>query len=123
MGEGRAATMGQSLFAKACEMAGVNPEVAPLWFKGIELTLTEEPPVAVLPNYPSVMEDRQRAAVELERLAGLGGIHWREEGSHPPDLRARPSHLIAKGGRARAVHDWSRARCPVNSVLSNPPPQ
>ena len=31
----RTATKGQSPSTKACEMMGVNPEVAPLWFNGI----------------------------------------------------------------------------------------
>ena len=77
----------------------------------------------VLSDYPSVAEDRQRAAAELDRLAGLGKIHWYEEGSRPPDLRVCPSHLIVKGGKARAARDWSRAMYPLNSMLSNPPVQ
>ena len=47
-----------------------------LRFDGVELSFTKEPPVAVLPDRPSVMEDRQRAAVELGRLAALGIIFF-----------------------------------------------
>ena len=54
--EDRAATKGQSLSARARESLGVDPEVAHLWFNGINLTFTEEPPVVVLPDYPSVAE-------------------------------------------------------------------
>ena len=35
----------------------------------------------------------------------------------------RPSHLIAKGDKARAARDWSRAAYPLNFMLSNPPVQ
>ena len=76
--------------ARAWEPLGVDPGVARLWFNGISLTFTEEPPVVVLPDYPSVAEDRQRAAAELDRLAGLGRIYWYEGDSYPPDLRVRP---------------------------------
>ena len=65
-------------------------------------------------------EDRQKAAVELDRLAALGKIHWYGEGSHPPDLRVCPSHLTVKGDKNRMVHDWSCAQYPLNSMLVNP---
>ena len=42
--EGRAATKGQSLSVRACESLGMGPEVKHLWFNGISLTFTEEPP-------------------------------------------------------------------------------
>ena len=79
--------------------------------------------MVVLPDYPSVSEDRQRAASELDRLAELGKIHWYENGSYPPDLRVCPSHLIVKGDKARVAHDWSRAAYPLDSALTNPPAQ
>ena len=119
--EDRTGTKGQSLSAKACGAAGVDPEVAPLWFDGIALAFAEEPRVAVLPDYPSVVGDRQVAAVELDRLAGLGKIHCYEEGSRPPDLRVCPPHLIVKEDNVRAAHDWSNALYPLNSVLATPP--
>ena len=75
MHEDRAATGGQSLSARAREEVGVDPEVAPLWFDRISLTFTEVPTVVALSDYPSVSEGRQRAASELDRLAGLGKIH------------------------------------------------
>ena len=102
---------------------GVGPEVASLWFNGIRLTFAGEPPAAVLPDYPSVAEDGQRAAAELDRLAGLGRIYGYRGGSCPPDLRVCPSHMIVKGDKARAAHDWSCAAYPLNSMLSNPPAQ
>ena len=104
--EGRTATKGQSLSARAREAAGVDPEVAPRWFDGITLTFAEEPRVVIPPDYPSVVDDRQLAAVELDRLAGMGKIHWYEEGSYPPDLLASPSHLIVKEDKVRAARDW-----------------
>ena len=97
--------------------------MAPLWFEGFGLTFTEEPPVVVLPNHPSVAKGRQRAAAELDRLAGLGKIHWYQGGLRPPDLRVRPPHLVAKEDKVRVIRDWSSALYPLNSVLSNPPVQ
>ena len=35
----------------------------------------------------------------------------------------RPSHVIAKGDKARVARDWSCAAYPLNSMLSNPPVQ
>ena len=121
--EDAAAVKGQSLSARAREEAGVDAETLSLWFDGITLDFTETPPAVVLPDYPSVSEDRHRAAAELGRLAGLGKISWREEGSRPPDLRVCPPHLIAKGEKSRVAHDWSCVGYPLNSVLANPPVQ
>ena len=109
--------------ARACEAVGVDPEVASLWFDGISLDFSEAPPVVVLSDYPSVAEDRQRAASELDRLAGLGETHWYGAGSYSPDVRVRPPHLVAKGDKARVAQGWSRAGFPLNSMLSNPPVQ
>ena len=123
VGEDRTATNGQPLSAKPRETVGVDPEVASIWFEGIGLTFAADPPAEVLPDYLSVAEDRQRAAVELDRLAGLRKIHWYEGGSRPPDLRVCPSHLIAMDDKVRVAHDWSSALYTLNSVLSNPPVQ
>ena len=101
----------------------MDPEVASIWFEGVGLTFAAEPPAAVLPGYLSVAEDRQRATVELDRLAGLRKIHWYEGGSRPPDLRVCPSNLIAMDDKVRVAHDWSSALYTLNSVLSNPPVQ
>ena len=65
-------------------------------------------------------DDRERAAAELGRLASLGRTHWYVEGSHPPDLRAWPPHLILKGDKERVERDWSNALFPANAVLVNP---
>ena len=121
VGEDLTAAFGMSLSEAGCSTLGVRTEMAAQWFHGVELPLTESPPVVILPDYPSVAEDRQRAAVELDRLAKLGKIHWYKEGSHPPDLRVCPSHLIIKGDKVRAVRDWSCARYPLNAMLVNPP--
>ena len=98
-----AAAKGQSLFARAREKIGVDPEIAALWFDGISLEFPEMPSVVVLPDYPSVSENRHRAASELGRLAGLGKIYWYGGGSFPPDLLVCPPHLIAKVRRP----EWS----------------
>ena len=78
----------------------MNPGVMSLRFEGIELSVAEEPPVVVLPDYPSFLAGR---------LAAMGKIHWYAAGSYPPDLRVCPSHLIVNGDRARVGHDWSNA--------------
>ena len=75
IGEDLAAAHGLPLSEGGRRTLGVRTEMATQWFNGVELPLTETPPVAILPDYPSVLEDRQRAAVELGRLATLGKIH------------------------------------------------
>ena len=74
--EDRAATRGKSQSARAREAVGVDPEAVSLWFGGISLTFADVPPVVAISDYPSVAGDRQRAASELDRLAGLGEIRW-----------------------------------------------
>ena len=81
--EDRTAARGLSLSEAGCRALGVRAEMMAQWFEGVELPLTEYPPVVILPDYPSVVGDRRRAAVELDRLAALGKIHWYEEGSYP----------------------------------------
>ena len=116
-----AAAIGQTLSAKFRERVHVEPEVLDSWFNGIQLPCLEEPPV--LPDCPSVADDWERAAVELDCLASLGKTNWYAEGSYPPDLRVRPSHVIAKEDKVRVVRDWPAAAFSWNSVLVNPPAQ
>ena len=82
---------------------------------------TEDPPIVALPDYPSVLAERETASVELDRLATLGEIHWYSEGSYLPDLRARPSHLVVKTDKVRVVRNWPNVLFPLNSTLVNPP--
>ena len=91
------------------------------WFQGIKLAFAKRPSPVVLPNNPSMNEDSEAAAAELGRLASLGGTHWREDGSYPPDRFVCPSHLIVKGDKVRVAHDWSNYQYPLNSALANPP--
>ena len=121
--EDRAATMDESLPAKGREEVKVGPDVTSRLFEGIELPITEEPPVAALPDYPSAAGDRFRAAAESGRLAALGTFHWYSEGSYPPDLRACPSHWVEKGDKVRVARDCPNELYPLNSVLDNPPVQ
>ena len=121
--EDRTATMGQYLCAKGRDDAKLGPDVMPLWFEGIELSIAEEPPVVVFPDYPSALEDRFRAAAEWSRVAKMGQIHWYDAGSYPSDLRVCPSRLIVMRDKVRVAHDWSNALCPLNSVLDNRPVQ
>ena len=109
VGEDFAAARGMSLSEAGRKTLGIRTEMGAQWFDGAELPLTEPPPVVILQDYPSVAEDRQRAAVELDRRADLGEIHWYKGVSYPPDLRVCPSHLIVKKDKNRMVHDWSCA--------------
>ena len=99
--------MGHSLCATGGEEVQVGPDAMSRWFEGIELPFSEAPPVVVLPDYPSVLDDRHRSAVELGRSAAFGEIHWYSEGSRPADLRVCPTHLIAKEDEVKVVRDWS----------------
>ena len=120
---GRTAATGQTLSAASCERVLGDPAARDNWVSGIQLARSEDPPMAVLPDYATVADDRERAAAELDRSASLGKIHWRAEGSHHPDLRVCPSHLIAKEDWVRAARDWSNALYPLNAVSVNPPVQ
>ena len=82
---------------------------------------TSHPPPVVLPDYPSVNEDREVAAAGLDRLASLGEIHWCDNGSYPPNLCACPPRLIVREDKVRVVREWSDYQCSLNSVLVNPP--
>ena len=59
----------------------MDSDVMSLRFGGAELSFAENPPAVVLPDYPSVAGDRQSAAMELDRSAAMGEIHWYSEGS------------------------------------------
>ena len=115
--EDRTATIGQSPSAEGREAAKVDPEVLAFWFEGIELPVAGEPPVAILPDCPSVLEYRFRAAAESGRSAAMGKIHWRDVGSYIPELRVCPSHVIVKKDKVQVVRDWSNALYPLNSCL------
>ena len=93
------------------------------WFEGIELPVAGEPPVAVLPDCPSLLEDRFRAATELGRSAAMGKIHWRDVGSYLQELRGCPSHLVVKKDKVQVVRDWSNAPYPLNTFLVKSPSQ
>ena len=71
-GGGCTAARGLSVSERECRELGVDANMASQWFGGVELPLAEVPPVVTLQDYPSASEGRQRAAAELDRLAGLG---------------------------------------------------
>ena len=79
-GEDAAVARGLRLSGKERGELGVCSNLLSQWFDGVELPLTEVPPVAVLQDYPSVSGGRQGAAAELDRLAGLRKIHWYDKG-------------------------------------------
>ena len=89
-------------------------------FNRIQLSSAEVPPSVVLPDYPSALGDRERAASLLGRLESLGKIHRYAKESYPPDLEVCQSHLIVKDDKVRVARDWSNALYPLNSVLANP---
>ena len=84
--EDKTATLGNSLQFEFRQEAGVSSMATERWFHGISLAFTSRPLPVVLPDYPSVNEDCEVAAAELDRLAPLGQIHWCDEVSYPPDL-------------------------------------
>ena len=59
VGEDLTVAFGASLSEAGCKLMGFRAEMIAQWFNGIELPLTEWPPVVVLPDYPSFAEDRQ----------------------------------------------------------------
>ena len=66
IGEELAAARGLSLSEAGRRSLGVRTEMVTQWFDGVELPFAEAPPAVILPDYPSVAEDRQKAAVELD---------------------------------------------------------
>ena len=58
VGEDFTAARGMSLSEAGCKALGVRTEMVAQWFDGVELPLTELPPVVILQDYPPVAEDR-----------------------------------------------------------------
>ena len=90
-------------------------------FQGIRLASAKRPAPVVMPDRPSLNEDREAVASELDRLASLGKTHRYNGGSYPRDLCVCPSHLFVKGNGVRVVHYWPNSQYPLNSALANPP--
>ena len=61
--EGLAASTGRTLSAEFRRKVQVGPVATDCWFSGIQLPFTEEPPLVALPDNPSVVGDRERAAM------------------------------------------------------------
>ena len=117
----RSRRRGNSLRFEFRQKLGVGSMVMDFWREGVRLAITSQPPPAVFPDYPSVFEDREGAASELDRLAPPGKVNWYNDGSSPPDLCVCPSDLIAKRDMVGAGHDWPSHQYPLNSILVNPP--
>lgn len=115
-----ATARGNSLSLSVAAEVGVCDRFLQTWFRGISFDSSHAPPVARVENYSSVLQDPDTAGKEMDRLTGLGKIHWYHHGA-PPDLRVCPSKLIIKPDKVRLVHDWSCANYPLNSLLPNPP--
>ena len=119
--EDRSAAFGATLSAHACAEAGFEDSTLERWFCGIKLESRSAPLVVALQDYPSARNQPDVAAVELYRLASLGEIHWRDKDCAHPDLKVRPSQLIANGEEVRVVHDWPRLMYNVNEARVKPP--
>ena len=89
--EAEVAVAGNSLRIRTCINAGVGERFLKLWPRGIELGLSGEPLRVSMAEYPSVRDQPEVAATELDRLSAMGKIHWYHQGCHPPDLRVCPS--------------------------------
>lgn len=118
--EDRAACVGNTLPPQDCAELGVKTWCLEWRFEGIELETTESPRLAVLGDYPSVTENPEVAASEVDRPSGLSEITWYPAGHAPPDLRVCPLQLIGKPGKVRMVHDWSNPSDGPSGALSNP---
>ena len=105
VGEDFAAARGMSLSEAGCKTLGIRTEMAAQRFNGVELPLTEPPPVVILQDYPSVAEDRQRAAIELDRLADLGKIHWYKVSKSHSICLPQTTHKT-KGERRQKKQRW-----------------
>ena len=119
--EDRAASAGNPLPTLACMGAGVDESTLGRWYRGIKLDFRYVSPVALSQDYPSVKHEPEVAAAELGRLSSLGEIHCFGEDCAPPDLRVRPSKLIATGGKVRVVGDWPNHEDGLDSALLNSP--
>ena len=72
--EDSSATLGQTLSLRFCEKAPEDQAMLDVWFGGAQLICPENPPSAVLADYPSVHVGREKAGKELDRLASRRGI-------------------------------------------------
>ena len=62
--EDSSATLGQTLSSKFCEKVLEDQTMLDVWFGGAQLICAENPPSAVLPDYPSVHVGREKAREE-----------------------------------------------------------
>ena len=107
--EDAAMRRGNTLNVAHCLRMGVDPDIVKLWTDGVLLEGHEHAPVQVMEDYPSVRDDPETAARELDRLTSEGKIYWYSEGTAPSDLHIAPTTLIVKQERSRLGHDWTRS--------------
>ena len=70
------AAAGNSMDFRFCRKLEVGYMAMDCRPQGIRLAFASQPSPAVLPDYPSVLEDRVVAASELGRIAPLAEIHF-----------------------------------------------
>ena len=91
------------------------------WFRGIRLEFRSASPGVVLQDCPSVQNEPDVTAAELDRLPSVGKIRWREKDGAPADLGVSPPQLVAKGGKVRVVRDWPNYQFCLNEAPGNLP--
>ena len=75
--EDGSATLGQILLAKFRDRVLEDSVMFDNWFGGAQLLSSEDPQTAVLPDYPSAQDDRERAGKDLDRSAPPGKVEVR----------------------------------------------
>ena len=119
--EDQSATECQTLSARFCETVLGDPAMRDRWLCGIQRECAGSPPIVVLPDHPPALAEQEKSGLGLDRLAPLGEIYWRSDGSYPPDLRVRPSHWIVEADKVRVVRERPNVLYPLNSMLADPP--
>ena len=116
--EEQASELANSMSFHACSRLGVAPEFINEWLNGVRLSGTEGMIPFFFDDYPSLKQNADIAAAELDRLTSRQKIFWYPPGTAPANLSVCPGNLILKGARARVVQDWTRAG--LNQRLTSP---
>ena len=92
--EDEAMRRGNTLNCEPCLRMGIDPAIVQLWADGVRLEGHEHAPIHVMEDYPSVRNDPETAARELDRLTTAEKIFWYAPGEVPHDLHIAPTTLV-----------------------------
>ena len=107
--EEEASVMSNSISYHACVRLGVAPQFIDEWLNGVRLAGAEGMAPFHFDDYPTLKDNAEIAAKELDRLTLRQKIFWYPPGTAPTNLSVCPGNLILKGSRARVVQNWARA--------------